>query len=58
MLNVVLISGLIILGIILLITQLYYSDFGFNVVKTDENLRYVLSLSPFTSKSINIRLYL
>ena len=52
MLNVVLISGLIILGIRILIAQLYYTDLGFNVVKTDENFRYALSLSPFTSKSI------
>ena len=51
MLNVVLLSGLIILGIRILIAQLYYSDLGFNVVKTDEKFRYALSLSPFTSRS-------
>ena len=53
MLNAVLLSGLIILGIRILIAQLYYSDLGFNVVKTDEKFRYALSLSPFSSKSIN-----
>ena len=52
MLNVVITSGLIILGVRLLIAQLYYSDLGFNVVKTDENFRYALSLSPFSEKSI------
>ena len=53
MLNIVLLCSLIILGIRILIAQLYYSDLGFNVVKTDEKFRYALSLSPFTSKSIN-----
>ena len=53
MFNVVITSGLIILGIRILIAQLYYSDLGFNVVETDEKFRYALSLSPFTSKSIN-----
>ncbi len=53
MFNVVITSGLIILGIRILIAQLYYSDVGFNVVETDEKFRYALSLSPFTSKSIN-----
>ena len=53
MLHIVLLSGLIILGIRILIAQLYYSDVGFNVVKTEEKFRYALSLSPFTSKSIN-----
>ena len=53
MLNVVISSGLIILAIRILIAQLYYSDAGFHVVKTDEDFRYALSLSPFTSKSIN-----
>ena len=53
MLNVVISSGLIILTIRILIAQFYYSDAGFNVVKTNEKFRYALSLSPFTSKSIN-----
>ena len=53
MLNVVITTGLIILIIRILIAQLYYSDLGFHVVKTDEKFRYALSLSPFTSKSIN-----
>lgn len=53
MLHIVLLSGLIILGIRILIAQLYYSDLGFHVVKVDEKFRYALSLSPFTSKSIN-----
>ncbi len=53
MLNIVISSGLIILAIRILIAQLYYSDAGFHVVKTDEDFRYALSLSPFTSKSIN-----
>ena len=52
MLNGVIASGLIILGVRLLIAQLYYSEVGFNVVKTDENFRYALSLSPFSEKSI------
>ena len=45
-------TGLIILGIRILIAQ-FYSDVGFNIVETDEKFRYALSLSPFTSKSIN-----
>ena len=53
MFNVVLLSGIIILGIRILIAQLYYSDLGFKVVKTDEKFRYALSLSPFTSKNFN-----
>jgi hypothetical protein len=47
MFNVVITSGLIILGIRILIAQLYYSDVGFNVVETDEKFRYALSLIPF-----------
>ena len=52
MLNIVITTGLIILGIRILIAQLYYSDIGFKVVTTYEKFRYALSLSPFTSKSI------
>ena len=52
MLNIVISSGLIILVIRILIAQFYYSDLGFNIVKTDEQFRLALSLSPFSSKSI------
>ena len=52
MFNIVITSGLIILAIRILIAQFYYSDLGFDVVKTDEQFRLALSLSPFSSKSI------
>lgn len=52
MLNIVISSGLIILTIRILIAQFYYSDLGFNIVKTSEQFRLALSLSPFSSKSI------
>lgn len=52
MFNIVITSGLIILAIRILIAQFYYSDLGFNVVKTDEQFRLALSLSPFSSNSI------
>ena len=52
MLNIVITSGLIILAIRILIAQFYYSDLGFNIVKTNEEFRLALSLSPFSSKSI------
>lgn len=51
MLNIVITSGLIILVIRILIAQFYYSDLGFNIVKTYEQFRFALSLSPFSSKS-------
>ena len=51
MLNIVITSGLIILFIRILIAQFYYSDLGFNIVKTYEQFRFALSLSPFSSKS-------
>ena len=52
MFNIVLLSCLISLGIRILISQLFYTELDFNVVKSDEKFRYALSLSPFTSKSI------
>ena len=36
----------------ILIAQFYYSDLGFNIVKTEEQFRLALFLSPFSSKSI------
>ena len=51
MINIVLTSGLIILSIRILIAQFYYSDAGFNAVKTNENFRLALSLSPFSAKN-------
>ena len=52
MFNIVISSGLIILIISVLISQFYFSDLGFNIVKTDEQFRLALSLSPFSSKNI------
>ena len=52
MFNIVISSGLIILIIRILIAQFYYSNLGFNIVKTEEQFRLALSLSPFSSKSI------
>ena len=52
MFNIVISSGLIILIISVLISQFYFSDLGFNIVKTDAQFRLALSLSPFSSKNI------
>ena len=52
MFNIVISSGLIILIIWVLISQFYYSDLGFNIIKTEEQFRLALSLSPFSLKNI------
>ena len=53
MLNILILAIAIILGVRILFSQLVYFDTGFSIAKTDEPFRMALSVSPFSSKSID-----
>ena len=53
MLNILILAIAIILGVRILFSQLVYFETGFSIAKTDEPFRMALSVSPFSSKSID-----